>query len=568
IALGKDATDNGRGMLLGNPHFPWDGSERFFQAQLTIPGKIDVAGGSLLGVPIILIGHTRHLAWSHTVSTAFRFTPFELKLVPGSPTSYVYDGAPKAMTKQAVTVKVPNAAGVLEPQTRTLYSTVQGPILTGILNLPLFPWTPASAYAMGDANAANFRYLNHFFAVDRAQSTDQLHAILNRYEGIPWVNTIAADSAGKAFYADIGAVPNVPDDLAAKCVNGALGVAAQSLLGLPILDGTTSSCAWRNDPDAAAPGILGPSHMPFLFRSDYVTNSNDSYWLSNPLEPLTGFARIIGPTGTARSLRTRNGLTMVADRLASRKPFTLRALRDLVFNDRQYAGVLFRDQLVGMCEAHPTIVSPTNGPVDVSAACPILRKWDLTDNLDSKGAALFRRFAAHVLGSVTPGVNTANPYATPFSADDPVHTPRDLKVDDTSVQAGLADAVVDLQKAGVPLDAGMRGFQYEERNGKRIPIHGGPGTLGDFNAINDSWTPGKGYIDVPHGSSFVETVQLTKGCPRSYSILTYSQSTDPTSPYFSDQTRQFSAKRWNPMRFCASQLRKDPQLRVQTIRQR
>ena len=38
-ALGREATDNGTGMLLGNPHFPWDGSERFYQAQLTIPGK-------------------------------------------------------------------------------------------------------------------------------------------------------------------------------------------------------------------------------------------------------------------------------------------------------------------------------------------------------------------------------------------------------------------------------------------------------------------------------------------------------------------------------------------------
>ena len=30
---------DGHGMLLGNPHFPWDGSERFYQAQLTIPGR-------------------------------------------------------------------------------------------------------------------------------------------------------------------------------------------------------------------------------------------------------------------------------------------------------------------------------------------------------------------------------------------------------------------------------------------------------------------------------------------------------------------------------------------------
>ena len=38
--------------------------------------------------------------------------------------------------------------------------------------------------------------------------------------------------------------------------------------------------------------------MPHLLRSDYVTNSNDSYWLSNPTQPLEGFARIIGDEGT------------------------------------------------------------------------------------------------------------------------------------------------------------------------------------------------------------------------------------------------------------------------------
>ena len=73
---------NGAGMVLGNPHFPWDGAERLYQAQLTIPGKLDVSGGSLYGVPAVLIGQNRHLAWSHTVASAWRFTPFELTLVP------------------------------------------------------------------------------------------------------------------------------------------------------------------------------------------------------------------------------------------------------------------------------------------------------------------------------------------------------------------------------------------------------------------------------------------------------------------------------------------------------
>ena len=82
IALGSQATANGKGMLLGNPHFPWDGPERFYQAHLIIPGRVNVSGGSLYGVPLVLIGHTDNLAWSHTVSTAFRFTPFQEVINP------------------------------------------------------------------------------------------------------------------------------------------------------------------------------------------------------------------------------------------------------------------------------------------------------------------------------------------------------------------------------------------------------------------------------------------------------------------------------------------------------
>ena len=106
VGVGGAATKNGSGLMLANPHFPWIGTERFYEAQATIPGKVNVFGSSLFGVPAVLIGHTDGLAWSHTVSTAFRFTPFELKLVPGSPTTYLYDGAPHKMRADKVTVMV------------------------------------------------------------------------------------------------------------------------------------------------------------------------------------------------------------------------------------------------------------------------------------------------------------------------------------------------------------------------------------------------------------------------------------------------------------------------------
>jgi acyl-homoserine lactone acylase PvdQ len=46
------------------------------------------------------------VAWSHTVSTAWRFTPYQLTLVPGHPTEYLQNGQPVPMLSRKVTVVV------------------------------------------------------------------------------------------------------------------------------------------------------------------------------------------------------------------------------------------------------------------------------------------------------------------------------------------------------------------------------------------------------------------------------------------------------------------------------
>ena len=218
IGLGKDATDNGRGMMLGNPHFPWDGTERFYEAQLTIPGVLNVEGGSLFGVPLVLIGHNDNLAWSHTVSTAYRFTPFEETLVPGSPTTYLYDGQPRrddARHRDRAGEDRRTARSSRAPARCTRPTT--GRSSTRCSARTCSRGRRPTAFAMGDANATNFRYLNHFFETDQAQSVTELDQILKRNQGIPWVNTLAADSSGKAYYADISVVPNVSDTKATVC---------------------------------------------------------------------------------------------------------------------------------------------------------------------------------------------------------------------------------------------------------------------------------------------------------------------------------------------------------------
>jgi acyl-homoserine-lactone acylase len=562
VAVGRAGTrDRSHGLLLGNPHFPWIGPERFYQAHITIPGRLDAAGASLYGVPAILIGHTRDFAWSHTVSTAYRFTPFELKLAPGDPTSYLVDGKAVPMTRRTVTIQARRDDGSVAPVSRTLFSTRWGPVVSTLQGFAL-PWTTTTAFALGDANRDNIRAFNHFFAMNRAQSVPQALRVLHRYEGLPWVNTIAADRAGRALYADIGTVPHVTNEHAARC-NTPLGQFAFSSLGLPILDGSRSDCAWGTDPDAAAPGIFGASRMPQLVRPDYVTNSNDSPWLSNPEAPLEGHPRIIGDERTPRTLRTRIGLIMTQERIAA-GGFTRRAMQDMVFANRQYAGELTRDALVGVCRGLPGGLAPTSDgtPVAVGDACDVLARWDLREDLGSRGAILFRRFFGHAAGA-------GDLWLTPFSVADPVHTPNTLDPASAAVRVALGDAIADLRAAGIPLDASVGDVQGVTRDGRLIPVHGGPGDPhGQFNAISAPFSRQDGFGDVEHGSSYVQVVTWNRSrCPDVATILTYSQSENPRSPHHADQTRLFSRKRWVRGRFCRRDVL-DGTVRTTTLRPR
>jgi acyl-homoserine lactone acylase PvdQ len=203
IAIGSDGTrDHQQGMLLGNPHLPWQGALHLYQAQFTIPGTMNVEGATIVGVPLVVVGFTGSMAWSETTSRSWTVVPYQLTLVPGHPTEYVYDGKATDMTGQTVTVPELTAGGTISEIKHTVWYTRYGAVLSGYQGVPL-GWSTTTAFALDDADAGNFRFLNQFLGIDEAPSVTQVLSVLKECEGGPWNNTVASDSAGRALYADI-----------------------------------------------------------------------------------------------------------------------------------------------------------------------------------------------------------------------------------------------------------------------------------------------------------------------------------------------------------------------------
>jgi acyl-homoserine-lactone acylase len=544
-AFGGDATADGRGLVIGNPHFPWNGPNRFWQLHVTGPEGYDVMGVGIAGNPIPTLGFNRDVAWTHTVTAARHFTLYALTLDPNDPTRYLVDGQSVAM--EPVTVSVPMPEGTPEV-TRTLYTTRYGPLF--VAPQSGVAWNASTAYALRDANHDNWRAIDTWLDIGKAKNVGEIKTAVSETLGIPWVNTIAADRAGNALHADVTAVPNVSAAKAKACATPLSPLFARLAI---LLDGARSECDWDVAEGTPEPGLMPASDQAATIARSYLTNSNDSYWLSNPRLPHPALSPILGRHADIISLRSRSNFIETDAMLAGGKVDHTRA-KELAFGNKSLAADMMVDGILGLCA----------GQQDAAAAlargCAALAGWDRRFEANSRGAALFRAFWEKQF-------RRTDLWTVPFDPADPVNTPRDLAIEKVggSLLAALGEAVAELDAAGIALDAPWGEVQHWPAGGERIAIHGGPGTAGVLNYQDARPAPGGDGLVPVHGTSYIQIVGFDGGGPVADAILSYSQSTDPASPHFADQTRAYADKRWHRLPFTRQQIAAERIGRVRRI---
>lgn len=590
-AFGGEVTDGGHGLVVANPHFPWYGEARFWECHLTIPGVLDVYGVSLLGVPGVQIGFNRHVAWTHTFSRGHRFTVYALDLVDGEPTRYRYGDTVRAMEPTTYSVEVaagePAGAagdpGGLVTVERTLWSSHHGPIL----NLPVLGWGLDTAYSYRDANLSNTGVLELFLRTDRAGSVDDVKRVYAEVDAMAWVNTLAADTTGQAWYIDGSATPNlsaaaqerfttrVHDDLVAALL-------LQNRIAL--LDGSDPGDEWVEEPGAREPGLVPFARLPQLDRRDYVVNANDSHWLSHPDARLEGYSVLHGFERTPRSMRTRHALRAAAE-LVANGPVTAGAALAMVFSNVSLSAAMLRDDVVRRCR-EAGAVEVDGRTADLGVVAEVLARWDGRCDLDSTGVALWREMMASLPEGAW--LDAGPLWARSFDPADPVATPAGLapapEGADDPVAAAAARAVFALEAAGVAIGAPLRAVQWAARGTERVPVHGGGEGEGVLNVLApvgslpsasldpvpgtpppvDGRAPRTGLAEggyqVSYGTSFVMAVEMRPAGPRGLGVLAYGQAGDSLSPHHHDGTGAFAAKSTRALLFTDAEIDADPDL--------
>jgi len=550
--LGSDKTTNGKGMVLGNPHFPHTGNLRFWQFHTQIPGYLNVTGGSLMGLPgAVNIGFNENVAWTHTFSTAEHFVVYQLTLneSDASGLTHQVDGRKRTIYEKPLQIDVAIAPGQTIKLNKTAFYTNYGPMIEVPGN---FDWSTTSAFAIKDANLPNLDIVDHWLAMNMASSMDEFKQAFKDYDGVIFNNTMAASSDGQVFYIDDSTVPNLTDTAISELTTNPLLVQTKAAAGFTVLPGFLSAF----DFDGPVPYDDAPKYE----GADSVQNSNDSFWLTNLSSPITGVSPLYGKVDNQQSLRSRMGQQFIESEAGSDGTFTPEEVEGLLISNRSLLAEDVLPALLQTCTVQGSAPVDVDGAsVDIAPACEALGTWDQKMNTDSVAAHVFREFAVQF---------ALNPqWETPFSLDNPVTTPSGLLQNDTTLTQ-FARAVQVIDAAGLAYDATLGDVQFVERSlpdgsatGVKIPWGGAHNIEGGFNVFNiipgnngtllprHTYTPlnsnsmmsaeAQGY-HINYGSSWMMVINFTDDGPKGRGILTYSQSRGYGSDHFLDQTMRYS----------------------------
>lgn len=232
--VGAKKSKSGKPILANDPHLGHMLPSIFWAVHLVGAG-IDCYGAAFPGMPFIVLGHNRHVAWGLTTSNADVQDVFIEKLNPTNTSQYEYKGTFENFAVRKETIKIrkgltSNSYAEVELEVK---SSRHGPIINPIAGLPFdapplaLRWTgydftddievahtlttsssieefmkkvekltPTSLYSEADA----------IFAIMRARNVNDIKNALKMY-GLPNQNWVFVDDVGNFGYIAAGRVP-------------------------------------------------------------------------------------------------------------------------------------------------------------------------------------------------------------------------------------------------------------------------------------------------------------------------------------------------------------------------
>lgn len=500
-AFSPERTKNGNTILLGNPHQAWSQVATYYEAHLTVPGKLDFYGSTFVGRPVLTTGFNKNLGWSHTVNYPDLEEIYEVDHDPDQADHYLFDEGSVPVEKEVANIKVKTDDG-FEIATQTYSYTPLGPVIHQ---------TDQHLYVLRSAAYDEFRFYQQWLRLAQSNSFAEFKTALDVH-AIPMFNICYADRAGNIYYLWNGTIPDIPH-------------ARNDFEAVPADD---SSDIWtRFHPIDELPQLTNP-------KGGYVHNCNSAPYLTNAYERMNRDDFPKHFPDDRFSLRSQHSLELIHND----QKFDLEQIVEMKHSQRMLLAERVKDDLIAA-------VNASDADQTTKQAAAAVQKWDNTVAADTRGSSLFEAwwmiYSKDQRGS----------YQVQWSADKPTTTPFGLNEKEWAVEA-FTKAIDQMKQQHGDWDVTW-GDVHRVRRGKLdLPVSGGSGLMGCFRVVAFKQAEDNKHV-VSGGDSWVFAVEFGE-TPQAYTVVGYSQSEVEGTPHFDDQASLYSENRMKKAAFSDAEI--------------
>jgi len=200
FAVAGSRSASGKPLLANDPHLGLQNPIQWYLARIETPG-LRLVGATAPGVPMLIIGHNGHVAWTFTTTHSDTQDLFLEKLLPGDPSRYLGPAGPAAFATREEVITVDGEADVV----LTVRYSRHGPILS---DAPSLRWgDDAQVLALAwPALASDDKTASALYRMNRARNASELLAALGDFHS-PMQNIVYADTVGQIGLVAAGRMP-------------------------------------------------------------------------------------------------------------------------------------------------------------------------------------------------------------------------------------------------------------------------------------------------------------------------------------------------------------------------
>jgi penicillin amidase len=196
--LAGSRTRSGHPMVASDPHIAFEAVSCWYQVRLD-GGSFQVAGMTYVGMPAVMFGRNRHVAWGCTNNICSLRDLYQERTDPAHPGCFLFDGRWEPARTAEETIQVKGR----EPARVSVVHSRNGPIVDAVLPAAARGTGPVSLKWLG---AHQGGWLTALLAMDRARDAAGFRAATKPWH-VPTFTVVFADDRGQIGVQITGRVP-------------------------------------------------------------------------------------------------------------------------------------------------------------------------------------------------------------------------------------------------------------------------------------------------------------------------------------------------------------------------